>query len=269
LTDAQQSLDSAESEIQSLRRLFSRLSVVQVTSAEYRQIAKATALSWFNTHRSGPAKVLGEDELATLDDIYRKLIEAVNRATLRTKYLTLIKGTKKALTSLQTKHAVVLAQVAQPTQTSSSDNPPSFSPLVSDPKMQMILSRRWTECSVCVRADAPLAAIVMMGGLLEGLLLAKINQSSDKSKIFGASAAPKDRTSGKALPLKDWGLKNFIDVAHELNWITKTTKDIGEIVRDYRNYIHPQKEFSHGIELQVGDAKMLWEVAKSIAIQLL
>jgi len=73
----------------------------------------------------------------------------------------------------------------------------------------------------------------------------------------------------KPLQLKEWTLKNYTDVAHELGWITKTTKDIGEFVRDYRNFIHPQKELSHGIVLEPGDAEMLWEVTKSITLQIL
>jgi hypothetical protein len=109
----------------------------------------------------------------------------------------------------------------------------------------------------------------MMGGLLEGLLLAKINQLSDKAPVFKTAAAPVDSKTGKKLQLKEWGLKNYIDVAYELLWISRTTKDVGEVMRDYRNYIHPQKELSHGIVLEPGDAKMLWEVAKSIALQLL
>lgn len=108
-----------------------------------------------------------------------------------------------------------------------------------------------------------------MGGLLEGLLLAKINQLTDKSIVFSSAAAPVDKRTGKSLPLKEWGLKNFIDAAFELLWITKTTKDVGEVLRDYRNYIHPQKEFSHGIVLAAGDAQMLWEVSKGMARQLL
>lgn len=134
--------------------------------------------------------------------------------------------------------------------------------------MQMILTKRWHECSVCVKSGAPLAATVMMGGLLEGLLLAKINQHPNKTSVFSAAATPMDK-AGKALQLKEWTLKNYIDVAHELGWITKTTKDIGEVVRDYRNFIHPQKELSHGIIIETGDAQMLWEVAKSITLQLL
>lgn len=63
-------------------------------------------------------------------------------------------------------------------------------------------------------------------------------------------------------------MRNYLDVAYELGWITRTTKDVGEVMRDYRNYIHPQKELSHGIILEPGDAQMLWEVAKSITMQL-
>lgn len=149
------------------------------------------------------------------------------------------------------------------------DAAPKFDPLVSDPRMQAILTRRWQECGICVKSGAPLAATVMMGGLLEGLLLAKINQLPNKSPVFSAASTPIDPKTRKAVQLKEWGLKNYIDVAHELGWITKATKDIGEVLRDYRNYIHPQKEFSHGITLEPGDALMLWEVAKSITLQLL
>ena len=35
--------------------------------------------------------------------------------------------------------------------------------------MRGILGRRWEECRKCIAADAPLAAVVMMGGLLEAL----------------------------------------------------------------------------------------------------
>ena len=49
---------------------------------------------------------------------------------------------------------------------------------------------------------------------------------------FTATSAPRDK-AGKTLQLKDWTLKNYIDVAHELKWITTTAKDIGEVMRDF------------------------------------
>lgn len=113
-----------------------------------------------------------------------------------------------------------------------------------------------------------MAAVVMMGGLIEGLLMARVNKEPDKKPAFTAKAAPKDKT-GTTLRLKEWMLKDYIDVAHELKWITRSAKDVSSVLRDYRNYIHPQKELSHGVVLTKSDSKLLWEIAKGIATQLL
>jgi hypothetical protein len=268
MTDGQRAIEAAIAEADRLKKALKRESSAQVRSVEEQQVIKATGWSWFNGHRAVIARVLGDGHLKALDDDYRALIAASARATLRSKYISVLKQISKRLAQLQTDHVITLsAPPSQPAPTT--DTPPTFAPLISDPKMQAILVKRWNECVICIKSGAPLAATVMMGGLLEGLLLAKINNLADKTPVYTAAAAPKDSKTGKTLQLKEWGLKNYIDVAHELNWITKTTKDIGEVVRDYRNYIHPQKEFSHGINLEPGDAQMLWEVAKSIAFQVL
>jgi hypothetical protein len=52
--------------------------------------------------------------------------------------------------------------------------------------MQEILARRWSEVHACIGANANLAATVMMGGLLETLLLARINVVVNKAAIFTA-----------------------------------------------------------------------------------
>src|SRR5208282_3762599 len=120
-------------------------------------------------------------------------------------------------------HVIELAKMPTGSATvgSTADPPPAFTPLISDPKMQTILQKRWQECVICVKSGAPLGATVMMGGILEGLLLARINQLPNQAPVHTAATAPRDKT-GKTLLLKDWGLKNFIDVAHELKWITTT-----------------------------------------------
>jgi hypothetical protein len=71
------------------------------------------------------------------------------------------------------------------------------------------------------------------------------------------------------LQLREWTLQDYIGVAHELGWITVAAKDVGVVLRDYRNYIHPQKELSHGVSLTTPDAVILWEIGKSISRQLL
>lgn len=271
MTDGQNSIDAAIAEIESLRKVLKHQASTQVKSEDEKQIVKATGLSWFNNHRGVVEPFLGSDTLKPLDDLYRSLLDGATRGTLRSKYIETIKTIKKRLGALQTDHVINLSKpVATATAPAAIADPsPQFTPLISDPKMQAILKSRWQECVVCVKAGAPLGATVMMGGILEGLLLAKINQLPSQAPVFTAKAAPKDKDTGKTLPLKDWMLKSFIDVAHELKWITTTAKDIGVVLRDYRNYIHPQKEYSHGISLSPGDAEMLWNVAKGMIVQVL
>ena len=269
MTDGQQSIDAAISEIESLGKALKQQESNQVRSGDEKQIIKATALAWFNNRRGKIEAFLGADALKDLDGGYRGLLAATARSTLRSKYLDRIRGIRKSLAGLQADHILALSKApVAAVQPSTTDAPPQFTPVISDPRMQMILQRRWQECVICVKSGAPLGATVMMGGILEGLLLARINQLSNQAPVFTAKAAPRDKI-GKTFPLKEWALKNFIDVAHELKWITTTAKDIGEVLRDYRNYIHPQKEFSHGISLTPGDAEMLWNIAKGMILQVL
>ena len=55
----------------------------------------------------------------------------------------------------------------------------------------------------------------------------------------------------------------------ELRWISQTVKDIGVVLRDYRNYIHPHKEYSYGVTLSPADATILWDISKTITRQVL
>ena len=64
-------------------------------------------------------------------------------------------------------------------------------------------------------------------------------------------------------------LNDYISVAHELGWITVSAKDIGHVLRDYRNYIHPQKQLSENVSLGPEDAALFWDISKGISRQLL
>jgi hypothetical protein len=234
----------------------------QVTLADERALAKATVLAWFE-HKKSLLATMGGADTARIDDGYKEVLVAAERAGARSRYLSILKDIKAQLIRLQSEYA---AMPAAPMPTV--DIPPGFAPLISDAAMQAILKERWNECVKCIAANVPLAATVMMGGLLEALLLARINRESDKRPIFTAKNAPKDR-SGKTKPLAEWMLKDFIDVVHELGWITVSARDVGAVLRDYRNYIHPQKQLSHNVHLQLADAKLFWEVSKGIARQVI
>jgi hypothetical protein len=193
--------------------------------------------------------------------MYRKVMEASHKNAARSGYVHIFKDIHDSLVNLRSANVLKLAA------STTADTPPDFSKLISNAAMQAILEKRWAECVTCI-SGAPLAATVMIGGLLEGLLLARVNRENNKKPIFTAAAAPKDRQN-QPLGLKEWTLQDYIGVAHELGWITVAAKDVGVVLRDYRNYIHPQKELSHGVSLTTQDAVILWENGKLILRQLL
>jgi hypothetical protein len=186
------------------------------------------------------------------------------RAAARSTYVNALKEAREAVAELL---STVVTGSAPPQATS--DAPPDFSKLAADAEMQAILTRRWEECQRCISAGAPLAATVMMGGLLEALCVARANKMADKAPLFKQKTTPLDPQTKKPLQLKDWTLRAYLDVGHDLNWISRPGKDIAVVLRDYRNYIHPQKEYSHGVILDPGDAQLFWELAKGLCRQIL
>ena len=262
--DPHSAVERAIQDVDRLRKFLKRNRTPRVRSSEEKDVVQANCLAWFNNHRPAICQSVAEDLLSTADDSYKALLTFRDRATSRAKYDGALKALRQHLSDVRG-YAVSPSASAQPT----SDDPPSFEPLVADPAMQAILGRRWGECARCIAGDAPLAATVMMGGLLEALLLARIHRERSKAQVLQASSAPKDQRSGKPLPLQQWTLRHYIDVAHELGWISPSARDVGAVIRDYRNYIHPHKELTHGIRLDRSDARLFWEISKSISRQLL
>lgn len=257
-----EALYGAIKEVTALRQRTRGKTTPQVGGSES-EVIRATALAWFNKHRVSLTNVFSEDELRPIDALYQTIVDSSHRYASRKKYVDVLMTIREHLIGLRSGNIVRLSTAPA----KGVDTPPDFSKLIQDKSMQAILSRRWVEVAACIEANAPLAAVVMMGGLLEGLLLARVNQLTTQAPVFTAVAAPRDK-QGKTLPLKEWTLHNYIAVAHELKWITATAKDIGEVLRDYRNYIHPQKELTHNVNLTPADSTLLWGIAKSIATQL-
>lgn len=133
--------------------------------------------------------------------------------------------------------------------------------------MQAIMERRWNECVLCLNGGAYLAAVVMMGGLLESLFVSRQNRLVDKTQLIRAMRAPQHK--GKTLPLQEWTLNHYIEVGNELGWIGEAAKRVGAVLRDYRNYIHPQAEYAQPVTLGEQDARLIWDVTKSLTRQLL
>ena len=251
-------IGSLLADVDKLGRALAAVRTPQIWSVEVRGHMKALAGAWFGTYRAAAA---GHD-LAAIDPKFKAMLVAAEKTPSTPGVRKLVKTLRADIVALQT------AVIAAPTPLPTADPPPSFA-AVPDALMQQVLTRRWQECVACLSAGAPMAATVMMGGLLESLFLARVNREPNQKAIFTATAAPKDRKTLKPKSLKEWGLSDYIAVAHELHWISRAANDVSGVLREYRNYIHPQKELSTQASLSSEDARMFWLVVKELAARLL
>jgi hypothetical protein len=261
---AADAITAALAELERARQHVKKGANRQVRSAEQRDGLRALAFAWFRSHKKAVAGRAAENLLSIVDAPYQLILDAAEINTGKAKYLGLMSDAKLALLDLR---AQVIASEGQAQSTP--EAVPDFSALVGDDVMRKLLHRRWDECQKCVAAQAHLASIVMMGGRLEAMFVARANKMANKSHLVKAAAAPKDPKTNKVMDIRDWTLRPYIDVGHELGWITKSAKDVAGVLSEYRNYVHPEKERRHNVELPGQDTVMLWGVTKSLVQQLL
>lgn len=262
MSDPQEVLTLVLAQLAKAQALVKKNKARQITSADDRDFLKSVAFAWFRTHRQRLRPGAGPD-LSLVDAQFQIILEATDRAAAKATYVAAI---KEATIQVRALRGAYLLPEATP---SSSESAPDFTPLAGDAAMRVILESRWAECQRCLGSGAHLAATVMMGGLLEALFVARANSMTDKSSLFKSKSTPVDGRTKKPLPLNEWTLRPYIDVGHEMGWITKSGKDIAAVLRDYRNLVHPEKQRSLGITLNEHDSRMFWEITKSLARQLL
>lgn len=129
-----------------------------------------------------------------------------------------------------------VATAAPPKPAFKREATPDFHKLVSDSVLANILAFRWDESQRCVEAGAHLAAIVMMGSILEGALLHRVE--SNIAVANAAKSSPKGK-DGKPRAIADWGISGLIDVAHEVGWLQGDMKRFSHALRESRNVVHP------------------------------
>jgi hypothetical protein len=263
---ASRTVDAAIKDVTTARGALSKFGPPKVRRRELLDLLKSTAYTWFESHRAIILSSHPGMDLTAVDGHYNAILESTSRGASKSTYLNAFRSAKGALIAIR---AATLNAASTNAMREIDDLAPDLSPLADNAQMREILSRRWLECCKCVNADAHLAAIVMMGGLLEALLIARANRLDDKAQLFTATSAPKDRASGRTLNLKEWTLDTLINVGCELKWITESGKNVADVLKNYRNYVHPEKELRHGIELGINDSTMFWQMVKALARQLL
>jgi len=140
-----------------------------------------------------------------------------------------------------------------------------FRRLTGDGAVQSMLHDRWLEATKCLAADANLAAMVMIGSVIEGALLAVAHQRV--SDVMQAASAPKDRL-GNPRPLSEWKLDRLVQVSRELNWMPTIMTHFMDVIKTLRNLVHPWEELRRQETPDQGVARLCYQTVESLLEQL-
>lgn len=117
---------------------------------------------------------------------------------------------------------------------------------IHDIALRKIIERDYCELSAILLPDgAYKSAVILAGSILEAILYDQLtSDSSIKQKAISSKEAPKDDSGNiKDIDNGDWTLQYLINVAVAIEVLPKArAKTIDQILRDYRNFIHPKKE---------------------------
>jgi hypothetical protein len=105
----------------------------------------------------------------------------------------------------------------------------AMSDIVNDTKMATLLQHRLDEAAVCYANGAHVSAIIMLGSLLEGVLLAVTLQRD--ATLLGTTNP--DFVS----------LDNLIKICHREGWLDADVERFSHTLRKYRNFVHPRAEY--------------------------
>jgi hypothetical protein len=123
---------------------------------------------------------------------------------------------------------------------------------LSSKNRREIVSRYIEEAEIALHNNASIAAVVLYGATLECILFDILTNSSYKIK----------NETGKNI--EKLTFKEMIDVAHNSDLITTSSKDLAHGLREYRNLIHPERCKREKLPTQI-DA----EVAKHIFLAII
>jgi hypothetical protein len=134
-----------------------------------------------------------------------------------------------------------------------------FSNAVSSPDLAQILSNRWEESYLSQYAGAYLSSLVMLGSVLEGALLDKVEHNPEEANR--AKSSPSKQ--GDVLQFHEWSFENLIQVARECGWIDSDVGDFSSALRDYRNLVHPSVQRRKQIYPDSGTCDISREVVRA------
>lgn len=135
--------------------------------------------------------------------------------------------------------------------------PPDFEQrlrhLISDSRSVDVLVKRVTETRICEQGGAHTMAIIGIGSVVEGLLLALLLEHDSDLRENGFVDS-----RGRRVPPERAGMQLLIDTAHDKDWIQLDATGFMHTVRDFRNFVHPRKELAERPDFDEDSVRLCW-----------
>ncbi len=123
---------------------------------------------------------------------------------------------------------------------------------LKDKDLQEIIQRDYKELTlVLFPGGAWKSTVILAGSILEAILFDVLaSDAAMKTKALASPLAPKSS-------MEDWRLDNLIKVATDIGLLpAKRAMTFDQVLRDYRNFVHPKKEIRSGHPCREGEAQL-------------
>ncbi len=128
---------------------------------------------------------------------------------------------------------------------------------LSDADLRRIVERDYVELhSALLPSGAWKSTVIMAGSITEAILFDLLTKDPARLRDAKASPASKD-DNGNQIATKDWKLHHLIAIATAINLLPKARAGtFDQVLRDYRNFVHPSKELRSAHPHGEGEALM-------------
>jgi len=123
---------------------------------------------------------------------------------------------------------------------------------VTDTDLRRLLERDYQEIQRAYIAKCWKSVIVLSGGAIEAMLLARLQRHPNEVKSAKSAPTKPDVTK--------WDLSDLINVCVDQKYIGQGAEKLSHPVREYRNLIHPGNEIRNKLIFGAEEAKIALEV---------